>query len=339
MTPQEFQQKQSLPYEAKVFHAEIKAREFYDRLGGNVYCSVGGLGSLTLLMFLREYISKNIQGVSVSSLEDKSIQKIHRTLERFTVLLPLKSKVQIIKEHGFPVISKEYAKAIKMLQNPTERNAKSRHRRMTGICTRANGDTYFSPKTELPKKWKFLFAGKENDKYGTNYLTAPFKVSDECCYYMKERPCALYAKENGVSPYLALMVSEGGPREQALQRNGCNIYGATTRSAPFAPFYRQDLLQLSLDLKVPVPAIYGTIERKQDGTLYTTKAQRTGCPCCGFGIHLEPRPHHFDLKRQENYKEWYFWMYTMGWGEVLDYIGVKWEDEYEEPRPQMELFA
>jgi hypothetical protein len=110
------------------------------------------------------------------------------------------------------------------------------------------------------------------------------------------------------------------------------------RSAPFATFLRQDLLQLALDLKVPVPEIYGEIVRDQDGTLRTTKAQRTGCSMCGFGIHMEARPHRFDRLRELNPKEWEFWMYKCctdketgekyGWGSVLDYIGVPWEDEY-----------
>ena len=56
---------------------------------------------------------------------------------------------------------------------------------------------------------------------------------------------------------------------------------------------------------------------------------------CGFGIHLEKRPHRFDRLREENPKEWEFWMYRCctdkdgtpyGWGRVLDYIGVGWED-------------
>lgn len=34
MTISEFQQKQSLPYEAKVAHAEIKAWEFYKEITG-----------------------------------------------------------------------------------------------------------------------------------------------------------------------------------------------------------------------------------------------------------------------------------------------------------------
>ena len=47
---------------------------------------------------------------------------------------------------------------------------------------------------------------------------------------------------------------------------------------------------------------------------------------CGFGIHIEKRPHRFDLLRERNEKEWRFWMYEVGWGRVLDYIGVGWED-------------
>lgn len=43
MTPYEFMQKQALPYEAKVVHAQLRAREFYEKLEGNVFCSVGGI--------------------------------------------------------------------------------------------------------------------------------------------------------------------------------------------------------------------------------------------------------------------------------------------------------
>lgn len=147
---------------------------------------------------------------------------------------------------------------------------------------------------------------------------------------------------------------------------------------PFAIFMRQDILQLALDMDrwyhehlelfeklyhaqpygrnkdgspkkyVPlesiVPEIYGTIAKRQNGELYTTGAQRTGCSMCGFGIHLEQRPHRFDKLRERNPKEWEFWMYRCctdpntgekyGWGRVLDYIGVEWEDI---PAVQMNL--
>jgi len=339
--PHEFIQKQSLPYEAKVIHAQARAREFYEHLNGEVFCSVGGQDSITLLIFLRKYVSKSIPGVSVSSLEDKSIQEVHSTFDNFTSLKPLKSKVQVIKDHGYPVISKDKASKIQLLQNPTEKNTTVRHAIMTGVTgelggfkTRATGS-----RMRLPQKWLDLFGGPENATYGTHYKTAPFKVSPDCCYWMKEKPCDRYSRETGRKPYMGLMASEGGQREKALTKHGCNYYGKTvTRSCPFAIFSRQDLLQLALDLNAPVPKIYGTIERNEKGHLYTTRAQRTGCSMCGFGIHIEARPHRFDRLREDNPAEWRFWMYEMGWGKVLSYIGVEWEDEYRR-EAELPLFA
>ena len=94
------------------------------------------------------------------------------------------------------------------------------------------------------------------------------------------------------------------------------------------------MLQLAVDLKVPVPKIYGEIKRNENGQLYTTRAQRTGCSMCGFGIHMEKRPHRFDRLYEENPKEWDYWMNRCcidqdgepyGWGRVLDFIGVEWK--------------
>ncbi len=112
-------------------------------------------------------------------------------------------------------------------------------------------------------------------------------------------------EKSGRYPYMGLMASEGGRRQKALMIHGCNYIGKTTkRSCPFAIFNRQDLLRLALELDVPVPEIYGEIVQDRDGTLRTTKAQRTGCSMCGFGIHMEKRPHRFDFLWQTNPKEW-----------------------------------
>lgn len=335
---------QNLPYEVKVRRAEQRAYEFVeemDKRGYNAHVSVGGLDSITLLLFLR-HIGIDIPAISVSSVEDKSIQRIHKQLG----VVPLRSykpKVEILNEVGFPVISKRIAGKIDMLQHPSEENATVRHAIITGECGE-QGHFAKNSRMKLPMKWLQLFAGYENENEGVNYKTAPFLVSNKCCYYLKEKPCDDWAKEHNSWPFLGMMASEGGQREEALIDHGCNYYGKTTmRSAPFAPFMRQDILQLALDLNVPVPEIYGSIERRPNGVLYTTKAQRTGCSMCGFGIHLEERPHRFDRLRERNYKEWHFWMYECctdetgekyGWGRVLDWIGVEWEDV---PAVQIEL--
>lgn len=328
-----FMQKMSLPYEAKLVHAKRRAEEFYHEIcdvrGANVHVSVGGLDSITLYIFLRDVCHLDVPGISVSILEDKSVQAVHKQLG-LTLLKPYKSKVEVIREFGYPILSKEIAAKIELLQNPSEKNKTVRHAIITGETGEYGGNRKNS-RMKMSQKWLEKFGGYENENEGVNYQIPDFKVSSKCCYYLKEKPADDWAKEHNSFPYLGLMASEGGRRQKSLMLNGCNYYGkTTTRSAPFAIFSRQDILRLALDLSVPVPEIYGTIERDENGQLYTTKAQRTGCSMCGFGIQLEKRPHRFDRLRETNPKEWHFWMYDMGWGHVLDYIGVKWEDEYHE---------
>ena len=114
---------QRLPYEVKVKRAELRAIEFVNELdnrGLNAHVSVGGLDSIVLLCFLRK-IGIDIPAVSVSSLEDKSIQNVHKELGVISIA-PGKSKVEILNEVGFPVISKKIAGRIDTLQHPTDRN-------------------------------------------------------------------------------------------------------------------------------------------------------------------------------------------------------------------------
>ncbi len=352
----DFQVKQKQDYEFKVKYATVRAREFVnecDRRGLNYHVSAGGLDSITLFLFLRS-LGIYAPGISVSSLEDRSIQEIHKRLgiERLKSAVRYVddagrehrwTKTEIIQEFGFPVLSKEIAAKIETLANPTEKNKTVRHAIITGE-TGAYGGYQKSSRMRLSNRWLEKFGGYANEEEGVNYQTPDFKVSSKCCYYLKEKPCDDWAKANNSAPFLGLMASEGGRRAKSLMLHGCNYFGKSTiRSAPFAIFNRQDILQLALDLKVPVPAIYGTIERKEDGTLYTTKAQRTGCSMCGFGIHMEKRPNRFDLLREENPNEWEYWLFRCckdektgepyGWARVLDYIGVGYE-----PDGQMNLF-
>ena len=391
---QDFQAKMKRDYDFKKAYAARRAWEFYnhEEVAGQCYVAVGGLDSITLFLFLRS-IGIDVPAVSVSILEDQSIQKIHKALG-VKGLKPVKnpdtgrpySKIEVIRQYGFPVLSKEIAGKISLLQHPTPKNATVRHAIMTGE-TGEYGGFRKSTRMKLANKWLEKFGGPENERYGTNYETAPFLVSDLCCYYLKEKPCDDYAKTSKRFPYMGLMASEGGRRQKALMLNGCNyISKDTKRSAPFAIFTRQDILTLATEmgawyqkhwqefrpilrttedgeeilgdpihLESTVPAIYGEIVRdpldmtpeeieaykaehdgaEPEGQLRTTKAQRTGCAMCGFGIHIEHRPNRFDLLRYQRPGEWEMWMKHIcqdengewyGWGAVLDYIGVGWED-------------
>lgn len=229
-----FKKNQAAPYEEKISRASNLAWEFMNKLDNQCFVSVGGLDSIVLYLFLlKEGI--NVPAISVSSLEDKSIQMVHQALG-IQPLKPLRSKVAVIREFGWPVISKEIAGKIDLLQHPTEDNATVRHAIITGE-TGAQGGWPTESRMQLAKKWLKLFGSWTNEIKGTNYEHPDFFVSDKCCYYLKERPCDDYAKQSGHFPFMGLMASEGGRREKALMVNGCNYYGvSTTRSAPFATF-------------------------------------------------------------------------------------------------------
>lgn len=360
--------KQKQDYVFKKRYAQIRAQEFAtecEARGLNYHVSVGGLDSITLFIFLKS-IGINAPGITVSYLEDASIQRVHKALGLNRLQSAKRedgtpwTKPQILQEFGFPVLSKEIAAKIEALANPTERNKTMRHAIVTGE-TGEYGGYQKNSRMKMSQKWLEKFGGYANEEEGTDYQKPDFKVSSKCCYYLKEKPCDDWAKENNSVPYLGLMASEGGRRQKSLMINGCNYFGKSTiRSAPFAIFSRQDLLKLVLEMdglwkkkwkeefyqrgikegyikegwEMPesiVPEIYGTIQTNEKGELYTTKAQRTGCSMCGFGIHLEKRPHRFDQLKERNPKEWHFWMYECckdeagnkyGWANVLDYIGV-----------------
>lgn len=374
-----FTELQELPYEDKLERQKGKSYEFYDEMqkrGHGCHVSVGGLDSITLFIWLHS-IGIHVPAISVSAVEDKGNQKVHRALG-IELVKSYKTKVEVLNECGFPVISKRIAGKIDLLQHPTEDNKTVRHAIITGECGE-QGHFAKNSRMKLPQKWLQKFGGYENENEGVNYDKPDFLVSNDCCYWLKEKPCDDWAKEHNSYPYLGMMASEGGQREEALVEHGCNYYGKSVmRSAPFAIFTRNDILRLALEmdkwyhrniklfeelyykqpysmdkngnvipyepLETIIPTAYGEIKQHANGDYYTTRAQRTGCSMCGFGIHLEERPHRFDRLREDNPLEWEYWMYKCvtnkitgeryGWGKVLDYIGVGWEDV---PAVQIEM--
>lgn len=366
---EEFHQKQRLPYRSKLNYAQRRAYDFQKecwRRGLNYHVSVGGLDSIVLFLFLRKIGIDDAIGISRSSLEDASNRRVHRSLG----IIPIGaakdsngkpySKPRIIQEFGFPVLSKEIASKVELLQHPSEDNKTVRHAIITGETGEYGGNRK-GTRMKLSQRWLELFGGYENETEGVHYLIPPdyVKLSSKCCYYLKEKPCDDWAKEHNSVPYLGLMASEGGRREKSLMINGCNYFGkTTTRSAPFAIFMRQDILRLAIEMnewykaeykftlaetlgKNPddmvesiIPTVYGEIRENTKGEFYTTGAQRTGCDMCGFGIHLEKRPHRFDRLRESNPNSWTYWMKECchdqngkpyGWGAILDYLGISWD--------------
>lgn len=130
-----FTELQELDYWMKLERQQGIAQSFEfecRKLGKNVHVSVGGLDSIVLYIWL---ISLGIKapGITVSNLEDKGNQRVHKALG-LEMVKSYKSKIQVLQECGFPVISKRIAGKINLLQNPTENNKTVRHAIITGEC-------------------------------------------------------------------------------------------------------------------------------------------------------------------------------------------------------------
>ena len=174
-----FSAMQQWPYKHKVMHAREMALGFYSwakENGKGVHLSVGGLDSITLHYFL-ESIGLPVTCISCSSLEGKGVQEVHKRMAQemsaeyqnwmgdgeapeFVFLKPLKSKVKVLQEFGWPVISKEKAGKIALLQNPTPKNSTVRHAIITGETGEYGGYTKNS-RMKLPQKWLDLFGGAD----------------------------------------------------------------------------------------------------------------------------------------------------------------------------------
>lgn len=207
----DFRVKQQMDYAFKVKYAKIRAWEFYDHpdVAGSCHVAVGGLDSITLLLFLRS-IGIDVPAISVSSLEDKSIQLIHKQLG-VKPLKPLKSKVEVLREYGWPVISKEVAGKISLLQNPSEKNATVRHAIITGE-TGAYGGFRTGTRMKLAQKWLEIFGGYENENEGVSYKTPDFLVSET------------QTMQAGFVPYAMLFRGEDGKYDlewRRFQREWC----------------------------------------------------------------------------------------------------------------------
>ena len=134
-------------------------------------------------------------------------------------------------------------------------------------------------------------------------LSAPFDVSAVCCYHLKKSMAHNFQKRTGLKPITGMMASESKLRTQVWLRNGCNSFNsANPISNPMAFWTNQDVLQYIYTNHIEIAPAYGEVikiggfegEYGQLGlfdlglpTFETTKACRTGCFPCGFGMHLE----------------------------------------------------
>lgn len=293
--------RQAMSLEDKIRFTERRIREWVDEFGvGGCYVSFSGGKDSTVLLDIVRNLYPEIEAVYVDTgLEYPEIRQFVKTFDNVTILRPKMSFKEVIEKYGFPIISKEQSHYLDDIRNT--KSDKLRAKRM------GEGGKSFS----LSSKWRFL-------------IDAPFKISDKCCAVMKKRPVHKFYKDTGKAPILAVMAEESLLRKQQYLQQGCNGFkNKTPTSMPMAFWTEQDILQYLYEKKIPYAPVYGEIVKDEEGKFHTTLCKRTGCMFCGYGCHLEKETNRFQMLKETHPKQYNFIINELGFGKVLDYIGVK----------------
>lgn len=118
------------------------------------------------------------------------------------------------------------------------------------------------------------------------YRQTGIKLTEKCCLILKENPINSLKYPNLMTGEQAL---ESKMREQAWLKTGCNFRfsDGRVRSKPFGSVNPNVILWAIKRREIPICSDYGEIIDCGNNCFKCTKAQRTGCALCGFGIKFE----------------------------------------------------
>lgn len=291
---------QSLPLDIKIAKTKLRIEEWYRYWGGQVYVSFSGGKDSTVLLHLVRSMYPNVEAVfSDTGLEYPEIRDFVKRIDNVTWIKPSINFRQIIKEKGYPVISKEQSQFIKECRNT--KSEKLRSIRLNGVEGKKN-------------------SGKISEKHKC-LINAPFKVSDECCKIMKKKPMYKYEKQSGKVPFVGVMADESRLRTTKYLRTGCNSFEQIKpQSMPIAFWKEQDIWE------------YIKLNNLEYSKIYDMGYERTGCMFCMYGIHLEKGENRFQRMQRTHPKQYDYCIRDereggLGMAKVLDFINVSYTND------------
>lgn len=330
---------QSMSLSQKIDVSISRLIEWYQVWGGQCYVSFSGGKDSTVVADLTAKVCsilkyKLILWFSDTGLEFPELKSHVKTYASY-LRDKYKIEVELIIDHphdkdgnrisfrnvlineGYPIVSKQVAEYANRIQKNGLYNLRTGEK--TQAAKAFDGELIMNngkPSRFNCKNWQCL-------------LDADFKVSQKCCEIMKKRPAHMYEKESGNKPILGVMAAESSHRYNNWLKEGCNAYERDNpQSKPISFWFEEDVLQYIRENNIPICSVYGDIQEDENGRLYCTGYDRTGCLYCGFGAHLQQSPNRYERLKQTHPKLYDYCMKPiedggLGFDKVLTYINVK----------------
>jgi len=316
---------QKLDLNIKIHKTEQRIKEFYSnpKVNGKIYVAFSGGKDSTVLLDIVRSVYPNTPAMFVDTgLEFPEIKKFIKTIDNVDTFRPKVGFREVLQKEGYPVISKNTAKKLRILEHTTNRNKAERRLFVTGMRTCDGGQ---SKAGKLANKWlkKFLVGYEEYDKYNLDEIDnvkyiAPFSVSERCCNIMKKEPAKRYHKETGRFQITGVMASDSMTRKVNYLRYGCNSFEGKIQSQPLGFWREKDIWDYINEKNLPHSTIYDE----------PFGYDRTGCIFCMFGCHLEKYPNRFQRMQTTHPKLYEYCMNELGLKDVLKYLEIPYEDKW-----------
>lgn len=293
--PWQLKMRQNMPLDLKEAYTAKRIVSWYEHWEGKVYVSFSGGKDSTVLLYQVRKLYPEVPAVFVDTgLEFPEIRDFVKSIDNVIWIRPKKSFKYILEKYGYPVVSKKISMGISRYRNTT--SSVQKDLRLYGGINPTSGKKQYPT---VSKKWHFL-------------VDAPFKISEQCCDFMKKAPIKKYNKSSGRYGYVGTMACDSDMRKQTYLKNGCHSFArvAGAISTPMAFWLEQDVWDYLKQYSIPYSSIYDM------------GYDRTGCMFCMFGVHMEKGENRFLRMRKTHPKLYYYCIHTLRLDRVLDYIRI-----------------